>query len=253
MENGNDMKQYDPIFEGEGTLDPSDRATGTFAPGLTYWRLVQIAPGMDRAKLAHPGEFCHTNAEGNFEFRQEMRVIILESRPRNTRFEDKHVACRSYDGIRGPEGQTCRKDCEYFGFRKNDIPTKEKCKGSMILLCLDADETFEESFFVELSAAGITDWREYASWLQDQKHRPVFACTTRITSKTRKQGGGEPYVPVFRPIEALPVDMLDAMRERRAQQSHYLDAPDSTPVATAERPVVHWDGEEAPPPEPEDE
>ena len=245
MGNGT-YKGYDTMFKGESILDPSDRVAGTFAPGLPFWRLVQITPGMDKAKLTHAGEFCTSNADGELEFRAKMQVIILDSRPRGTRFEDKHVACRSYDGVTGPDGQLCRKDCEYFAFKKNEIPPQEKCKGSVVLLCVDAAKTDDDAFFVEFSASGIADWKEYASWLQDQKHRPVFACTTTIDSKTRKQGGGEPYVPVFHPVKALDAKGLDAMRERRIADAHYLDAPNSTPEPTSptETPGRANDGKE---------
>ena len=221
---------YDTIFKGESVLDPSDRVAGTFAPGLPFWRLVQITPGMDKAKLAHAGEFCNTDADGELHFRAKMQVIILDSRPRSTRFEDKRVACRSYDGVTGPDGQPCRGGCAYFAFKKNDIPPQEKCKGSVVLLCVDAEEPGGDPYCVEFSASGIADWREYASWLQDRKHRPVFACTTTIDSMTRKQGGGEPYVPVFHPVTALDAVTLALMRERRVRERHHLDAPDAMPV-----------------------
>ncbi len=240
---------YEEMFKAEGeatTLDPSDRAGGTFQPGLDYWRLVQITPGMDELKLIHPGEWHTKNSDGIFEFQKAMNVIILESRPRLTRFEAEHIACRSHDGAKGPEGQDCRATCEYFPFRVNTIPKQDKCRGSMVLLCVSADEPLADSFFVELSASGIADWREYASWLQDQKHKPVFACSTKITSVARKQGGGKPYVPVFRPLAALPADLLVEMRDRRIADSRYLDAP-GTPTVVPDAPGATWDQQNAPP------
>jgi len=239
-------KDYEEMFQDESILDPSDRAGGTYEPGLKYWRLVQTTSSDD--KIKHLGEWSAKDQEGTLQFRVKMEVIILDSRGRYTRWEAGHVACRSYDAVHGPDGQDCRQSCEYFTFRKSAIAVEDKCRGSVVLLCVSASEPLDESFVLELPASGIADWREYASWLQDQKQRPVFACSTAISTIRRKQGAGNPYVPVFRPVAALPPDMLAEMRERRIADSHYLDAPHSTPTAQAEPRPATWDDEEAPTP-----
>jgi len=221
-----EFREFDVMFQTESVLDPIDRAGGTRPPGLAYWSIVQLGAGMDKTKIPHVGEFCTTTPEGEFEFRPELHVIVLQSGPCNTRFEAGQVVCKSYDGIYGPHGQLC-KECAWFAFRKSDIPASDKCRGSRLLLCVDAEDPEGDCFFVRLSASGIRDWNDYASWLQDQKHRPVFACTTRILTTSRKQGKGVPYVPVFRPTKALDLDMLKVMRSRRLALQHHFYGPDA--------------------------
>ena len=243
------MEHYDSIWTDPDpeALEVSDRAGATYPPGTRFWTIVQIAPGMAKAKLAHAGEFCTKNEEGELEFLPRLEVVVLQSGPRSTRFEAQHVACRSYDGVTGQSGKDCRKECEYYWFRENNIESQDKCKNSRLLLCVPSGALWEEPFFLQISPAGIQDWQKYASWLQDQKHRPVFACTTQITTEQRKMGKGTPYVPVFRPIRALDPGDLAVMRDRRVRESYRFKAPDAALAAMPD--VVPADAEAGAPDE----
>jgi hypothetical protein len=232
------------IFAGQPAteLDPSDRAGGTSAPGTKFYGIAQ-SQGGNVQKIQNAGQFYTKNEDGELEFYSTLDVVILDAGPRSTRFEDDHVACKSYDGKVGLNGQSC-KTCQYNYFTENNIPKDQKCKNSRILLCVPADDWNAEPFFFQISPSGIKDWQKYATELQNRYKRPVFSVITRISTVARKENKGVAYVPVFTPKKALEAEEIKALREIRIAESYRFKAPDdetSNGTAVDSKPVGNGD------------
>lgn len=211
----------------DGELDAEDRAGGTSAPGTQFYGITQNQ-GTDVQKIAHAGQFYTKDKEGNLLFFTSLDVVILDAAPRSTRFEDDHVACKSYDNKTGNDGQTC-KECKYFFFRENDVKKEDKCRNSMILLCIPADDYTAEPFFLQISASAFKDWRKYANDVQNVHNRPIFSMVTRVTTILRKEGPGLAYMPVFTPIKGIKSDVV-TLREIRKANKYRFDAPEDAVV-----------------------
>jgi len=217
----------------EGDFDVSDRAGGTGQKIVDYYGIAQRQT--DKAELlGKPGKFYWKNNEGEYEFADQLEVIILESSLRGVRFENGAAVCRSYNGRSGPEGQEC-KQCEYYQFRENNVPTDKKCKGSIALLCIYADDWTREPFVLQIPACGIREYRDYASMLQNRHSRPIFSAITRITTRDEKFDRGRAFVPVFKPIKAInDKEQIHQVRNIRIVESYRLRAPEDFEPAPAD-------------------
>ena len=218
----------------EGEMDESDRAGGTGQRITNYFMVAQR--GSDKPQVAEQaGKFYFKNDEGDYEFYNSLDVIALESINRGVRFADGAVACRSYDGKVGTCGKTC-KECEYHQFIENNIPKEKKCKGSMVILCLSADNEEAEPFFLQIGAGNIRDWKDYASELQNRHSRPIFSVITRITTVEKKFDLGKSFVAEFKAIKALnSKEDYYRLRDRRVAESYRFKPQEAAEgVAAAE-------------------
>ncbi len=201
-------------------LDVSDRAGGTGEAGTTYYGICQR---MSRtSKIAdNPGKFHHKDDEGEIVIDDLLKVVILDSASRRTRFSaEGSVACRSNDGYKGQSGYLCE-TCEFSAFnRESKIDKDLRCKSSMLLLCLDAENQANEPFFLQITAGGIKDYRIYAAEIQNRYKRPLFSCVTKILTIERVgKSTGKSFVPVFTAIKPFGVDETNLMREIRISES----------------------------------
>ncbi len=225
----------DEVFTGaeEVELDDSDRLTGTGGVGTRFFAIAQ-SQGANIEKVENAGKFFTKNDDGNLEFYDSLDVVILESQPRRTRFEDDHVACKSYGGLTGSDGQEC-KACKYNPFKENEIPEKDRCKNSYVVLCVPADDIHAEPFFLQIGASGIRDFKDYAAMLQNKYKRPVFSAVTKISVIRRKNNHNSlTFVPVFKPVKALSADETANLRNIRIVESHrFKPVDESTPTGAA--------------------
>ena len=220
----------------EGEMDVSDRAGGTGQKITSYFAVAQRLS--DKPKVAEQaGKFYTKNDEGNYEFYDSLDVVTLESSNRGVRFENGNVACRSYDGKVGTCGKTC-KDCDYHQFKENNISKEKKCKGSMLILCLPADDWTKEPFFLQISAGNIRDWKDYASDLQNRHKRPVFSVVTRITTTEKKFDLGKSFVCQFKPIKALNgKEQYYMLRDIRMAESYRFKPAEEAETVTGSAPA----------------
>jgi hypothetical protein len=223
----------------EEDLDPSDCATGTSTSSTKFFAIAQNQ-GKNRDKIQHAGQFYSKNDDGVFEFFENLDVIILESGFRSTRFDDDKVACRSYDGKTGSCGKKCREECQYYFFAENAIAKDQKCKNSILLLCVPAADWATEPFFLQCSPSAIKDWKKFAFEMQRRFKRPVFSAITRLTTTLREEKQGMAYCPVFTPVKALTAAETAKLREIRQAEVYRYKAPEegTDPATSFEEPAA---------------
>jgi hypothetical protein len=214
-------------------IDPSDRMGGTGGIGTKFVGLAQNA-GTNVQKLEAAGKFFTKNDEGELIFFDDLKVIMLESQRRATRFVDNKPVCKSYGGLTGPNGEKCS-TCEYSSFIKNSIPSDDKCRGSYVVLCVNADDVHGEPFFLQIAAGAIADFKKYASELQNKYKRTAFSVVTKVTSVRRDNGHGSlSFVPVFKGIKILTTGETAGMRYKRvAEFARFSPIDESTPTGAA--------------------
>lgn len=206
-------------------MDESDRAGGTGSQGTPYFGICQRQSD-NSIKADNAGKFFTTTNEGVIEIHDKLEVVTLQSCPRATRFGDQNqVVCRSYDGQAGSSGRNCR-DCEYYSFSDSKVPKERRCKNSYVLLCTSADDLDAEPFFLQITPAGIKDWRSYAGELQNRYRRPIFSVITKITTVERRANLGKSFVPVFEAVKAFNNAETARIREVRKREAYRFDPTD---------------------------
>jgi hypothetical protein len=198
-------------------LDPSDIVGGTEGPQSRYWSICQSG-GKNIEKIKHAGEWVSKDEDGNYIFKPQLRVVILEAGYRLTHWRDGAVDCRSYDGIQSINGNLC-KECPNRPFGSADY--NDQCKSSCVLLAtedLKGDDPEKEPFIIQISAAGIKYWKKYAKEVQWRYKRPVFSVVSLVGTQNIQTKQSLIFAPTFTAIDVLDADAVEYMRDLRMSE-----------------------------------